>query len=990
MATKAPPSETKCQLTLQVNNREVSVTTHPGQRLSRVLREDLGLTGTKVGCDAGDCGACTVLLDGEPACSCLVAVGQVEGQAITTVEGLPTRAPIFERLQNAFLRHGAAQCGACTPGILISATALLEHNAQPTEAEVKDALGGVLCRCTGYRKIINAVIDPDVLDNPIPYNPVLQNDNIHNAIPQTAIRDVPTKPPQSVPPNGHPAAERQKNKAQGASLGYDAPQPQAPEGRKSSNPSVGQRLIRLDGLRKINGTEIFGADEIPTHCLIVRAIRSPYHRAKFQFGDLNAFLTANPGIEAIFTSKDVPGEDCYGVIPPFAEQPIFAHDEARYRGEAIAAIVGDTEAIEAFDPKTFPVTWEELPPLKTIEEALTPDARLIHAHRPNNILTGGLVARGNVDQALASAYAVVEAEFETTFVEHAAIEPEAGFARRVGDSIEVQACTQSPYMDRSDIAKLLGLPPERVRIIPTAVGGGFGTKLDLSVQPFIALAAWHLMKPVRMVYSRIESIMSTTKRHPSKIRGRVGATQEGKLVAADFTADFNTGAYSSWGPTVAARVPVHASGPYLVPNYRAVTRAIHTNLVPAGAFRGFGVPQMAIAQEQLYDALANRLGIDPLEFRILNALGNNDPTVTGQILGEGVGIRACLEALRPKWQTARAEAEQFNAVAKGPFHRGVGVAGMWYGCGNTSLSNPSTVRVGLKRDGRISLHQGAVDIGQGSNTIVPQICADALGAPLDRFDFVSADTALSPDCGKTSASRQTFVTGRAAHMAGRALRDAIFRLTNADAGAAIQFNDGHLVIQEYRYQRIFPLQDLPPDPHGYVLTAEETFDPPTSKLDANGQGNPYAVYGFGAHMAEIEVDIELGTVRVLKVVAAHDVGRAINPMLVEGQIEGGVAQGLGMALMEEFFPGKSENLHDYLIPTIGDIPPIESILIEDPSPVGPFGAKGIGEQAVIPTAPAILNAIHHATGIRIRRVPATPDRVREAIVIATREAAPSA
>jgi CO/xanthine dehydrogenase Mo-binding subunit len=427
-----------------------------------------------------------------------------------------------------------------------------------------------------------------------------------------------------------------------------------------------------------------------------------------------------------------------------------------------------------------------------------------------------------------------------------------------------------------------------------------------------------------------------------------------------------------------------------VPNYRAITRAIHTNLVPAGAFRGFGVPQMAIAQEQLYDALANRLGIDPLEFRILNALTDNDPTVTGQILGEGVGIRACLEALRPKWQAARAEVAAFNANPQGPLRRGVGVAGMWYGCGNTSLSNPSTVRVGLKRDGRISLHQGAVDIGQGSNTIVPQICADALGARLDQFDFVSADTTLTPDCGKTSASRQTFVTGKAAYMAGKELRDLIFRLTNADAGAAIQFGEGHLIIMEYRFQRVFPLQDLPLDRHGYVLTAEQTFDPPTSKLDENGQGSPYAVYGFGAHMAEIEVDTELGTVRVLKVIAAHDVGRAINPTLVEGQIEGGVAQGLGMALMEEFFPGKSENLHDYLIPTIGDIPPIESILIEDPSLVGPFGAKGIGEQAVIPTAPAILNAIHHATGVRIRRVPATPDRVREAIVNSRREAQPSA
>jgi aldehyde oxidoreductase len=738
--------------------------------------------------------------------------------------------------------------------------------------------------------------------------------------------------------------------------------------------------VRLDGKCKVEGTETYGADEIPTGALTLRAIRCPYDRARFRFSDLEAFVTANPGVEAILTAKDVPGEDCYGVIPRFADQPVFAHEEARYRGEAVAAIVGEAEVIESLDPANFPVCWEDLLGLKTIDEALTPGAPLIHPHRADNVLTRGRVVRGDVEKALAGADAVVEGEFETGFVEHACIEPEAGFARRIGDRIEIQACTQSPYMDRADIAKILGIPAEAVRIIPTAVGGGFGTKLDLSVQPFLALAAWRLRRPVRMVYSRIESIICTTKRHPARMRCRAGATKDGKLVALDFAADFNTGAYSSWGPTVAARVPVHASGPYAVPHYRALTRAIHTNIVPAGAFRGFGVPQMAIAQEQLYDDLAIRLGIDPLEFRILNALDNQTPTVTGQVMGEGVGIRACFEALNSSWNTARVDAVEFNAKTSGPIRRGVGVAGMWYGCGNTSLPNPSTVRIGLKRDGRIALHQGAIDIGQGSNTIVTQICADALCAPIDCFDLVSGDTSITPDCGKTSASRQTFVTGKAAHMAGAELRRSILRLTNASEDAVIDFGERTLTIREAGKQRSFSLQDLPLDKYGYALTAEQTFDPPTSALDENGQGRPYAVYGFGAHMAEIAIDVELGTVRVLKIVAAHDVGRAINPTLIEGQIEGGIAQGLGMALMEEFFPGKGENLHDYLIPTIGDIPRVESILIEDPSWIGPFGAKGIGEQAVIPTAPAILNAIHHATGVRMRRIPATPDRIREAIL----------
>ena len=925
--TAPSPADIQPNIRFSVNGHSVIVSAPPVQRLSRVLRENLGLTGTKVGCDAGDCGACTVLLDGEPICACMVAAGQAEGREITTVEGLPQRAPVFRRLQNSFLRHGAAQCGICTPGMLIAATALLEGNAAPTESEVMDAIGGVLCRCTGYRKIVAAVMD---------------------------------------------ACSTQTE------AGAEAPE---------SGGAVGKRLVRLDGKLKVQGTEIFGADEIPAGALALRAIRSRYDRTRFQLGDLDAFIAANAGVCAIFSAKDVPGKNCYGVIPPFADQPVFAEAETRFRGEAVAAVVGEPDAVEALDLNNFPITWEELPALRSMDEALDPNAPLIHANRPENVLVRGRVVHGDVDRALGEADVVVEGEFETGFVEHAYIEPEAGFARRVGNTIEVQACTQSPYMDRADLAKVLGLAPDSVRIIPTAVGGGFGAKLDLSVQPFVAIAAWHLRRPVRMVYSRIESVMTTTKRHPARIRIRAGANRDGKLHAFDFSADFNTGAYSSWGPTVAARVPVHASGPYRVPNYRAVTRAVHTHIVPAGAFRGFGVPQATIAQEQIYDELADRLGIDRLEFRIVNALDGGTPTVTGQVLGEGVGIGACFEALRPRWKLARAETAAYNAEAKGPLRRGVGIAGMWYGCGNTSLPNPSTIRVGLKADGRIALHQGAVDIGQGSNTIVAQICADGLGAPMERFDLVGGDTSITPDCGKTSASRQTFVTGKAAFLAGALLRKKLLKLADACECAKIVFAEDCIKVEGKNGEtvRAIRLRELPADERGYVLSAEATFDPPTSPLDENGQGVPYAVYGFGAHIAEILVDTELGTVRVVKITAAHDVGRAINPTLVEGQIEGGAAQGLGMALMEEFFPGKGENLHDYLIPTVGDMPSIESILIEDESPIGPFGAKGIGEQAMIPTAPAILNAIHDAIGVRIRRVPATPDRVRAAILAARAE-----
>jgi aldehyde oxidoreductase len=337
-----------------------------------------------------------------------------------------------------------------------------------------------------------------------------------------------------------------------------------------------------------------------------------------------------------------------------------------------------------------------------------------------------------------------------------------------------------------------------------------------------------------------------------------------------------------------------------------------------------------------------------------------------------VGIHDCLAALQPHWARALSEASR----AKG---RGVGIASCWYGCGNTALPNPSTIRIGISTAGEVVLHQGATDIGQGSNTVIAQIAAEELGLPLAAFRLIGPDTARTPDAGKTSASRQTYVSGRAALAAAQALRAEILRRANAGDAARLELEGATLILTDGPTTSRLNLATLPPDHFGHALSAEESYDPPTSKLDENGQGSPYAVYGYGAQMVELEVDEALGTVRLLKITAAHDLGRVINPMLARGQIEGGIAQGIGMALMEEYLPGRTENLHDYLIPTFGDVPPIESLLIEVPDPEGPYGAKGLGEHVLIPTAPAILNAIRHATGAEITRVPALPHRVREAL-----------
>ena len=904
-----------------VNGEVRVVTCSPSMRLSEVLRESLSLRATKVGCNAGDCGACTVLLDGDPVCACLVPAGQLAGRQVETAESLAGSDDTLSALQASFLRHGAAQCGVCTPGMMMAATALLRQNGAPDRKSVEDALGGVLCRCTGYAKIIDAVMDAGspVIDGVMP----------------------------------------------------------------AAGKAIGAAVERLDGRAKVDVSERFGADSWPEGALLVRAIRSPHYLADFTFGDLDGWVAGHPQIEAVVTAADIAGINRFGVIPPFADQPALAEGTARFRGEAVALVVGYAEWLAGADLSGFPVAWQEREAAIEVVAARASGAAQLHPGRDGNLLVTGRVKSGDGAHGLATADAVVSAAIDTPYVEHAPIEPEAGCAWMEGDVLAISACTQAPVMDQEDTAKILGLPLEKVRIIPAAAGGGFGTKLDVSLQPLLGLAVMKTGKPCRMVYSRHESMIATTKRHPAAMRGSLAADTDGRIVGMTFEGEFNTGAYASWGPTVATRVPIHASGPYRVPHYLAEAHAIHTSGPTAGAFRGFGVPQATILQEILMDRLALSLGIDRLDIRRLNALVDGDRTVCGQQLS-GVGIAECLDALVPAWTEAGPRIAAFNAENR-TVKRGLGVASCWYGCGNTALPNPSTIRLGITPDGRLRLHQGATDIGQGSNTVITQICADALGMPLADFELVGPDTALTPDCGKTSASRQTFITGKAAELSGRRLRADILRLSNMSEEATIRLDGAAITISDAGETRRIELATMPADEFGYVLRAEESFDPPTVPLDENGQGSPYAVYGYGAQIAEIEVDLRLGTVKVVRITAAHDLGQVINPLLATGQIEGGIAQGLGMALMEEYVPGRTENLHDYLIPSAGDMPRVDTIFIEKPDPVGPMGAKGLGEHVLIPTAPAILNAIRDASGAEIDRLPALPHRVLSAIAKARQE-----
>ena len=909
------------ELELKVNGDARRIVSPPVTRLADVLRDELGLTGTKIGCNAGDCGACTVLLDGRQVCACLTAVGQAAGRKVTTVEGLATDGRLSP-LQTAFQKHGAAQCGICTPGMLMAATDLLARNPAPNESEVKDALGGVLCRCTGYQKIVEAVLD------------------------------VAARPRLDLPP--------------------------------AAGQAVGARAAKVDGIPRLNGTEVFGADAIPADALWLRAIRSPHHHATFTLGDLAAVVKRTPGLERILTAKDVPSNG-FGIYPHIKDQPVLADGVVRFRGEAVVALVGTREAVAAFDKSTLPIRYEVRTPVMGLDAAMAPGASQVLPDRPGNLLQDGGVRKGDAAGAFAGCAAVAEGRFETAFVEHAYIEPEAGWARRVGKGrnarLEVHVTTQTPYMDRDEMAVVMKLKPSQVRIVPTACGGGFGGKLDMSVHPLVGVAAWVTGKAVACIYTRPESMASTTKRHPARVHAKFGCDAGGRLVACEVDADFDTGAYASWGPTVATRVPIHATGPYAVPNVRTRGRGFFTHCHPAGAFRGFGVPQGAIAHEALMDELADKVGMDRLEFRLRNALKAGDATATGQVLEHSAGLGECLERLRPHWLRAKKDIAAFNATA-GRTRRGVGVGCMWYGIGNTSLSNPSTMRIGVGKDGVVTLYSGALDIGQGSNTILTQIAADATGLSMSTIRLVTGDTDLTADAGKTSASRQTFVSGKATELAGAELRRKLFAMANAPEGECLDRryalsieSDGstaQIVIRRDGITHRVPLT-------GAVM-AEGYFDPPTSPADPDGQGVPYASYAFAAQIAEVEVDMELGTTKVIRIVAAHDVGRAINPTQVEGQIQGGTVQGLGLALMEEYLPGRTENLHDYLIPTVGDVPHMECILVEDAEPLGPYGAKGVGEPGLIPTAPAILGAIEDATGIRMRQVPVLPHRLRAAIL----------
>ena len=737
---------------------------------------------------------------------------------------------------------------------------------------------------------------------------------------------------------------------------------------------VGIAIPKVDSLEKVLGEAKYGADLSSKEPFHLKVVRSPKPHAKIVRIEINDALKV-PGVERIFTAKDVPGRNLSGVINK--DQPILASDRVRYVGDPVALVSTQTEEAAEEAAKKVLVVYEDLPFINRPEEALKLDAPLIH--EKGNLLYEFRVIKGDVQAGFKEAEIIVEETYTTTWIDHAYLEPDAGLSYSDDEGrITVVCPTQNVHYDQKEVAALLALPSEKVRIIQCATGGGFGGRLDITVQCLLALAAFHLKKPVKIVYSREEVFQVTSKRHPLTIRYKSGAGKDGKLTAVEVDILGDTGAYASYGSTVAIRSAIHATGPYEVPHVKVRSRMVYTNNPWAGAMRGFGVPQMAFAHESQMDLLAKELKIDPLEIRLKNALHVGSETASGQTLMTSVGIGETLKKVK-EWRDQRGISK---IDSKKPFiKKGIGVGSMWYGIGNTGVANPSTAQMEIDPNGEVRLFTGAADIGQGSDTVLLQIASESLGVPLKEIRLIRADTAITTDAGATSASRQTYVSGNAILDAIKNLKQEITkeasRLLEVDR-QDLFFEDGKIKSKSNPSVSL-SIKEMAKR-CGRVLRGEGSFDPETTRLDPEtGQGAPYATYAFATHLAEVEVDTETGKVKVNRVIASHDVGKAIHPKNVMGQIMGGVAMGTGFALMEEFVPDETTSFVNYLIPTSKDVPEVIPILVENEEPTGPFGAKGVGEPALIPSAPAILNAIADAIGERIFHLPANLERVMEAV-----------
>lgn len=920
---------------ITVNGQVYEYSPQPGEMLSDLLRYKLRLTGTKIGCNEAECGACTVLVDGEPVLSCVYPSAKAAGKEVLTIEGLGSDGftessepgVILHPLQEAFIKYGAVQCGFCIPGQLMTAYALLQRNPDPSEAEIRHALKDTLCRCAGYPTIMKAI---------------------------------------------RAAAEKINSGQEINPLGII----------ESVEPMdvIGRTQMRPDAVEKVTGQALFTDDLIFEGMLFGGARRAGVPHAILKKINVAAAKLI-PGVAAVLTAEDIPGDSNHGLVVNDWPSIIGVGERIRYVGDTVAIVAAETEGALIQALQVIEVEYDEQPVISNPVQAYQPDAPSLHEN--GNLLKHIKVRKGDVESGFEQSDIVLEHTFHTQITDHAFLEPECSIAVPTPDDrMEIYVGSQIPYADREQVARSLSLPQEQVRIIGQLMGGGFGGKEDITGQIHAALLANATGKPVKILYDRHESLLVHPKRHATQIRVKIGARHDGSLMAAETELYGDTGAYASLGEKVMTRATTHSSGPYDIPHAKADCYAMYTNNPPAGAFRGFGVTQSAFAIESMMDMLAAELQIDPVEIRKINALKVGSITNTGQLLTESVGLMECIDQVE-KVLLELSGGDPFTARqvdGKPHLYRAWGFAAAYKNTGlGGGAPDKSGAEVELLSDGTFEVRTSSAELGQGLVTVLQMIVAQEFEQPPARVRVLVMDTDLTPDGGPTTASRQTYVTGNAAKFAARTLRQAI-ETTLAEKydrpPGDIRFVEGLAQINGTS----IPLGQIVAD---FIADGREPraryeyWAPETQPLGTGG--DMHFAYSFAAQAAEVEVNSLTGEVRVLRVIAANDVGRAINPLGLQGQVEGGVVMGLGNALTEHFIveDGKvfTDRMARYRIPSIDQTPEIVSIVVEHPTADGPYGAKGVGEIVSIPTTPAITNAIFNAVGVRFDHLPVDQEEI---------------
>jgi 4-hydroxybenzoyl-CoA reductase alpha subunit len=936
--------------TLLINGQKHVVAFNDGETLLDVLRDRLNLTGTKKGCNLGDCGACTVLVDARPMNSCLLLARDMEGKAITTIEGIARNGKLTP-LQEAFVREGGIQCGYCTPGMVMSATALLESNPNPTPDEVKTALAGNLCRCTGYSGILRAIARyQEYRDKTTPAPPAHPDDNTEFA-------------------------------------------------------TVAHSLPRVDAVDKVTGRALYTADIKLPNMAYAKILGSPIAHGRIARIDTSK-AEALEGILAVITGADVPDTQ-YGVSPSRYDEHVLAKEKVRHVGDEVAAVAAVDEATAERALKLIEVEYEELPFVLDPFEAIAEGAPLIHERYERNINTRVSQNFGDVERGFAESHHVREESFIGNHVNQAPLEPHASLATWDSDgTLVLYTSTQVPHYVQYMIANVLHLPLGKIRVMRPAVGGGFGQKaattpLDLCA----AILSRKIGRPVKMVYTREEMFHFGRGRHKQHMKFKIGVDREGKIKACTCEIYLDGGAYSSFGVITAYYAGSLVPTLYHIPNYRYDGYRVMTNKPACGAMRGHGAPQPRFAFECLLNMIADDLGIDPIEIRRRNAMDPNTRTVNDLDIGS-CEFKATLDAAanKSKW------ADKYGKLAPGQ-GIGVGCGGFVSGAGyaiyrgQVQLSHEkkrepfqkkaifphANAIVKVSEDGMaVVLLIGAAEIGQGSDTALVQMCAESLGIPASRIRIRSGDSDISPlDLGAYS-SRVTLMGGHAVSRAGTAVVEKM----KPYAAQMLQCDKADVAARDAKMFRASdPSRSVPWEEvarryfndNGPLV--ETGYYKPPEGLGGDYKGAAVGTspaYSFGTAVCEVKVDLETGQVKLERFTDYHDCGTPINPQGVHGQVEGAAVMGASETILEDVkFDDQGQILnpdfHGYQIMSIKDVPEIFSGLVDSYEPRGPFGAKEIGEGSTLPVLAAVAHAIANATGVWVKELPITPERILAAL-----------